>query len=177
MDICIVPEIIVIHWTGSPTLNSALSEFHNDKVSNARPILRKAGEVNVSAQFVIDKVGRIYQLMPATFMARHTIGLNGVAIGIENVGDAGKYPLTPDQLDANAWLVTHLKSTYPTIHYLIGHNEYLKFRGTPLWREQDPKYIDTKPDPGREFMDSLRTKSWWPSAGRNIRRLWRSGKP
>jgi len=158
-DICIVPEIIVVHWTGSPTLNSALREFHADKVSETRRKLMQAGEVNVSAHFMVDTDGSIYQLMPVMFMARHTIGLNPVAIGIENVGVGGDdHPLTPDQLQANEWLVRYLKSTYPGIHYLIGHNEYLRFRGTPLWREKDPKYFDRKPDPGPQFMGSLRAK-------------------
>ena len=158
VDICIVPEMIVIHWTGSPSLNSALHEFHADEVSESRRELVRAGAVNVSAQFMVDRDGSIYQLMPAKFMARHTIGLNPVAIGIENVGDGGNHPLTADQLQANVWLVKYLKATYPGIHYLIGHNEYLRFRGTPLWREKDPKYFDRKPDPGSEFINSLRAK-------------------
>ena len=38
-------------------------------------------------------------------MARHCIGLNHVAIGIENVGDGEKLPLTPAQVQADAALV------------------------------------------------------------------------
>ena len=38
------------------------------------------------AQFVIDRDGTIYQLVPLTTICRHTVGLNWTAIGIEHVG-------------------------------------------------------------------------------------------
>jgi len=43
--------------------------------------------------------------MPETWMARHAIGFNHVAIGIENVGDGARWPLTDAQADADAALV------------------------------------------------------------------------
>ena len=49
----------------------------------------------------MDRDGAVYRLMPETWMARHTIGLNRVAIGIENVGGP-RWPLTPEQLRADA---------------------------------------------------------------------------
>lgn len=147
--ICIEPLMIIIHWTASPSLESALQEFYPAMVSPSRRQLRGAGKVNVSAHFLVDKDGTIYQLMPVTWMARHAIGLNPLSIGIENVG-GGKQPLTQQQLSSDAWLITHLKSELDGIHYLIGHNEYLRFRGTPLWRERDISYFDFKPDPGEQ---------------------------
>jgi N-acetyl-anhydromuramyl-L-alanine amidase AmpD len=149
--------MIIIHWTASPSLGSALQEFYPATVSLSRRQLREAGKVNVSAHFLVDKDGTVYQLMPVTWMARHAIGLNPLAIGIENVG-GGKQPLTQQQLSSDAWLITHLKSEFEGIHYLIGHNEYLRFRGTPLWRERDNSYFDFKPDPGEPFMQGLRSK-------------------
>jgi N-acetylmuramoyl-L-alanine amidase len=156
-DICIDPLMIVVHWTASPSLASALGEFDAATVSPSRQKLRDAGGVNVSSQFLVDKDGRIYQLMPVNWMARHTIGLNPIAVGIENVG-GGKLPLTHEQLAADAWLISYLKAEFKTIHYLIGHNEYLRFRGTPLWRERDNNYFDVKLDPGKQFMVALRSK-------------------
>ncbi len=155
--ICIEPLMIIIHWTASRSVESALQEFYPATVSPSRQQLRSAGKVNVSAHFLVDKDGSIYQLMPVTWMARHTIGLNPLSIGIENVG-GGKQSLTKQQLGSDAWLIAHLKSEFESIHYLIGHNEYLRFRGTPLWRERDNSYFDSKPDPGEQFMQALRSK-------------------
>jgi len=115
--ICIEPLMIIIHWTASPSLESALQEFYPETISRSRRQLSAAGKVNVSAHFLVDKDGAIYQLMPVTWMARHAIGLNPLSIGIENVG-SGKQPLTKQQLGSNAWLVTHLKSEFESIHYL-----------------------------------------------------------
>jgi N-acetylmuramoyl-L-alanine amidase len=70
--------------------------------------------------------------MPETWMARHCIGLNRVAIGIENVGDGAKYPLTDRQVEANASLVRYLAGKY-SIAYLLGHNEYRRMEKTPLF--------------------------------------------
>ncbi len=55
-------------------------------------------------------------------MARHVIGLNHYAIGIENVGGVeGALELTEAQVQSNAYLVRYLKNKYPTIQYLIEH--------------------------------------------------------
>ena len=126
----IAPKMIVMHWTDSATLSSVLSAFQPEKLPLWRFDIRRAGAVNVSSQFVVDRDGTVYRLMPETWMARHTIGLNRVAIGVENVGGP-RWPLTPEQLNADAELVRYLVAKYPSIHYLIGHSEYLRFRGTP----------------------------------------------
>jgi hypothetical protein len=39
---------------------------------------------------------------------------------------------------------------------MIGHSEYIQFRNTPLWKENDPKYITYKSDPGKKFMEEVR---------------------
>jgi len=86
-------------------------------------------------------------------MARHVIGLNHYAIGIENVGGIdSKDDLTEAQTKANAFLVCYLKKKYPEIKYVIGHNEYLNFKNTPLWLEKDPNYQTDKDDPGPDFL-------------------------
>lgn len=63
---------------------------------------------------MVDRDGSIYQLMPEKWMARHVIGLNHYAIGIENVGGInGKDDLTDAQARANAFLVCYLKGNIP----------------------------------------------------------------
>jgi N-acetylmuramoyl-L-alanine amidase len=155
-DINIKPRVIVAHWTNTKTLAATLAMFKPELLSGSRTDIQRGGKLNVSAQFVVDRDGTIYQLMPETLMARHTIGLNRVAIGIENVGGGAGFPLNKVQAQADATLVRYLVQKHPTIRYLIGHLEYLRFRGTPLWRERDPTYYTIKSDPGRAFMAQLR---------------------
>jgi N-acetyl-anhydromuramyl-L-alanine amidase AmpD len=93
--------------------------------------------------------------MPETTMARHTIGLNHCAIGIENVGGGKDLPLTKAQLKSNIYLVEYLASKYD-IEYVIGHQEYTQFEGHPLWLEVDDGYRTTKTDPGMDFMEKVR---------------------
>jgi len=156
-DILIDPQVIVVHWTAIPTFEATFATFDPDTLPAARAGISRGGRVNVSSQFSVDRDGTIYQLMPDNWMARHTIGLNRIAIGIENVG-SNKLPLTDAQLDADEWLVRHLKAKYPGIKYLIGHHEYLEFRGTPLWAEKDSSYHTSKIDPGDEYMARLRKR-------------------
>jgi N-acetyl-anhydromuramyl-L-alanine amidase AmpD len=94
--------------------------------------------------------------MPDTLFARHVIGLNYCAIGVENVGSE-KHPLTRAQLIANEQLIRYLKGKYP-IEYVIGHYEYTQFAGTPLWKEKDANYRTRKIDPGKDFMKGIRER-------------------
>jgi beta-N-acetylhexosaminidase len=155
-SITIQPQIIVLHWTCSKNLESPYNTFYLAKLKG-RPELAKGGALNVSAHFLVDRDGTIYQLMPDNWMARHTIGLNNIAIGIENVGGVdNREDLTQKQVEANVSLIKHLKAKYPKIKYLIGHYEYGKFRNTKFWQEKDPAYFTTKTDPGKRFMHQVR---------------------
>lgn len=154
-DINIVPKIIVIHHTASDSLKESFDRFYPEILLSDRTDIQNAGNVNVSAQFLVDFDGTIYSLMPETFMARHIIGLNLSSIGIENVG-GDKKSLTPEQLKANIELVKYLKDKYKTIEYLIGHYEYRKFEKHPLFLEKDANYRTVKHDPEQSFMEKLR---------------------
>ncbi|AVR44080.1 N-acetylmuramoyl-L-alanine amidase [Christiangramia fulva] len=154
-NIKIDPKIIVLHWTAIPTLQGSFNAFNYDTLPAARKDIAKASRLNVSIQFLVDRDGTIYRLMPEDFMARHVIGLNYNAIGIENVGGTPETPLTNDQLKANIWLVNYLNRKY-NIEYLIGHYEYTKFEGSDLWKELNDNYRTEKTDPGEEFMRKVR---------------------
>ena len=151
----IVPKMVVLHWTVIPTLAKSFEAFDNPKLPNWRPEIAAASALNVSSQFLVDRDGTIYRLMPETTMARHVIGLNYCAIGVENVGGTEDAPLTKAQLKANIWLVKYLKSKYE-IEYVIGHYEYTDFVNSPLWKEKDDSYRTEKTDPGRDFMAKVR---------------------
>jgi N-acetylmuramoyl-L-alanine amidase len=155
-DITITPRVIIAHWTGGSSAKGTISTFSATRIESGRKSTADAGELNVSSQFVVDRDGTIYRLMPEDWMARHCIGLNRAAIGIENVGGIEGYPLTEAQVKANAALVRYLKAKYPEITHLIGHLEYRAFEGHPYFEERDPKYRNQKPDPGPEFMKKLR---------------------
>ncbi len=157
-DITITPRLIVLHWTAIDDFDKSFAAFNPERLSASRSELRSAGDVNVASHFLVDRDGSIYRLMPENWMARHCIGLNYEAIGIENVGGQnGLDNLTTQQVSANVKLVRYLVQKFPTIKYLIGHHEYLEFVGHPLWRERDLNYRTEKIDPGDRFMTAVRS--------------------
>jgi N-acetylmuramoyl-L-alanine amidase len=156
-DLAIEPRVIVLHYTTGNSATGTLGYFDNLKIEASRPDLAKAGLVNVSAHYVVDRDGTIYRAQPETRFARHCIGLNHIAIGIENVGDEKAYPLTEAQVIANANLVRDLAARFPITH-LLGHHEVMKFRDHPYYVERDRGYRNTKPDPGPRFMRLVRER-------------------
>jgi|TARA_B110000046_G_scaffold177275_1_gene203853 N-acetylmuramoyl-L-alanine amidase len=153
----ISPRMVVVHWTAIPTMEATFNTFNPSTLPNARAEIQSAGALNVSSQFLVDIDGTIYRLMPETTMARHVIGLNHCAIGIENVGPGQDGKLTEAQLEANVILITYLQKKYP-IEFVIGHYEYQDFVDHPLWLEKDAGYRTEKIDPGVEFMEDLRRR-------------------
>lgn len=151
----IIPKMVVVHWTETPTLE-ATWDFFNSPFLNARPDILAASALNVSAHFLVDRDGTIFRLLPDTVFARHTIGLNYMAIGIENIGGSDA-PLTKAQLKANEELIRFLYRRHG-IEWVIGHHEYYSFRDSELWMETDPDYLTYKIDPGDRFMRKLRNR-------------------
>jgi N-acetyl-anhydromuramyl-L-alanine amidase AmpD len=156
-DLTIEPKVIVLHYTAGGSGKSTREYMDNVEIEASRPELRKAGAVNVSSHFVIERDGTIYRIQPETRFARHCIGLNHIAIGIENVGDDKKWPLTGAQVEANVALVRDLAARFPITH-LLGHFEAMKFKKHAYYRELDPSYGNDKPDPGAAFMKKVRDK-------------------
>lgn len=151
----ITPKMVVLHWTAIPSLKKSFEAFNRSTLPNWRPDLENVSGLNVSSHFLVDQDGTIYRLMPETLMARHTIGLNHCAIGIENVGGTEGMPLTTAQLRSNIYLVNYLASKYD-IDYVIGHQEYTLFENHPLWLEVDDGYRTEKTDPGMDFVEKVR---------------------
>lgn len=151
----IIPRMIVLHWTEIPTLQKSFEAFYNVKLPNWRSEIKSSSSLNVSSQFLVDQDGVIYRLMDETTMARHVIGLNHCAIGIENVGGTEQTPLTKAQITANIRLVKYLAKKYD-IDYLIGHYEYTNFVGHELWLEKDEAYRTKKVDPDTDFLNAVK---------------------
>lgn len=150
----IIPKIIVLHYTAGGTLNSNFNYFNNTRIENSRQFNKKQSTLNVSSHYLIDRDGTILNIVPDTIFARHTIGLNYCAIGIENIGSKTQ-PLTEKQVLANAYLIRKLSKDFD-IQYLIGHSEYGSFKNSDLWKELNPNYFTHKSDPGDEFMIEVR---------------------
>lgn len=156
-DITIKPQAIVLHFTAINSFISTWNYFNRTRIEAERPELLRESELNVSAQFLVDRDGTIYRLMPENWMARHCIGLNHVAIGVENVGDEKDFPLTDAQVDADAALVRYLAAKFPIV-YLLGHHEYRRMEKTSLFYEAIPGYRTGKSDPGEDFMRHVRAR-------------------
>ena len=152
----IVPRMIVLHWTAIATLEQSFDAMNPTILPGARKGIASASSLNVAAQFLVDRDGMIFRQLPETAFARHVIGLNYCAIGVENVGGSNAL-LTEEQLDANEALIRYLKKKY-NIEYVIGHHEYQSFIGHPLFKETDPNYLTVKSDPGDEFMIKIRER-------------------
>lgn len=152
----IKPKMIIIHSTASHTLKPTIDTFMPD-VLVGRNDAKKGGSVNLGSHFVVDRDGSIYSIIPLNIMARHTIGFNYTAIGIENVG----YPndLTYQQLMANVRLIKYLEKMFASIEYVIGHHEFNKkyLEHYYLAKQVDNSYrLLNKIDPGESFMYNLR---------------------
>jgi N-acetylmuramoyl-L-alanine amidase len=155
-DLTITPRAIVLHYTAGGSATATRAYFDHTRIEASRKQIAAAGAVNVSSHFLVDRDGTIYRLQPETRFARHCIGLNHIAIGIENVGDEAKFPLTDAQVTADAALVRDLARRFSITH-LLGHHEVMQFREHPYYVERDPTYKNDKGDPGARFMTRVRT--------------------
>jgi len=152
----IAPVMIVLHATESATLSSAFNTFDPPRMpAGERPELARASALNVSAHFLVDRDGTVVRLLPETTFARHTVGLNYLAIGVENIGGTSKAPLNDAQVHADVELIRYLAARFP-IRHVLGHHEYLAYRKTNLWKETSTTYYTIKSDPGPEFMKKVR---------------------
>lgn len=168
----IAPKMIIILANGFTSVDDAWAFYNNEALDDssgfAEEKIRLGGQLNVSVHFLVDTDGTVYQILDEDLMARHTIGLNHTAIAIANLGgtlnaEGTGYVLSPTeaQLEANEFLVKYLKAKSDFISYLIGHHEYLKFKETPLWKENIAgydKFATERSDPGDEFMRLLRER-------------------
>ena len=129
----ISPRLIVIHYTGTNSDESALNW------------LTQKGS-GVSAHLLISKAGQVWQLAPFNRRAWHagrsyyshysgkdftTTDVNSHSIGIELTGTGDHFPNA--QINALVDIVTALKMAYPIID-IVGHD----FVAVPAGRKVDP---------------------------------------
>ncbi|MGH3994221.1 MAG: DUF2817 domain-containing protein, partial [Pseudonocardiaceae bacterium] len=124
------PRVIVQHYTASNSFRSAYETFARDV-----PDVELHELPGICAHYVIDRDGTIHQLVPATVMCRHTVGLNYTAIGIEHVGTSDGQVLGNRRQLRSSLLLTRMLQGRHRIRTrdVIGHNENLS---SPYHRER-----------------------------------------
>jgi beta-N-acetylhexosaminidase len=146
------PHVIVIHYTEAG-YSSTFSTFANDVPDSELHELPAT-----SAHFVIATDGTIHQLVSVGTMARHTVGLNWTAFGIEHVGFSDGQVLSDRrQMTASLKLVHWLQCRFGiATRNVIGHNESLS---SPYHREDVPSLrTQTHNDFDRHDMDIYRAR-------------------
>jgi N-acetylmuramoyl-L-alanine amidase len=125
------PHVIVIHYTAA-SYSSTINTFANDVPDSELHQLPAT-----SAHFVIDTNGTIHQLVSVGTIARHTVGLNWTALGIEHVGYSDAQVLgNRRQMSSSLHLVHWLRCRFHIqIRNVIGHNESLS---SPYHHEEVP---------------------------------------
>jgi N-acetyl-anhydromuramyl-L-alanine amidase AmpD len=128
------PKVIVEHYTETTTALQAFNTFAPDVPDSEFHELP-----NTCAHFLVERDGRIDQLVPLSLRCRHTVGLNWTAIGIENVGLSDQAILGDRaQLAASLRLTRWLRCRYAiALSNVIGHNESLSSR---YYRERVPSF-------------------------------------
>jgi beta-N-acetylhexosaminidase len=144
------PRVIVEHFTQTTDFASAFDTFRSNQ-----PDVEFHELPGVCAHFLIDRDGRIYNLVPVNVMCRHTVGLNDRAIGVENVAmsDSGVMG-NHRQLTASVQLARWLRCRFNIeLRDVIGHNESLSSRWhherVPAFKQQT--HDDMNPATMRRF--------------------------
>ena len=145
-------DMIVIHATELPDMAEA--RFYGERVLYG-------DQTGASGHYYIDRDGTIIQYVPDNRIANHTSGWNSRTLGIELI-NLGRFPnwyhtdyqkmqepYPPDQINALIVLVNELKSRYPSIKFVNGHEE-LDTRLVPS--DNNPEIlVSRKMDPGAYF--------------------------
>jgi N-acetylmuramoyl-L-alanine amidase len=116
------PKVIVEHYTETASAQEAFNTFAPDVPDSEFHELP-----NTCAHFLVERSGRIDQLVALSLRCRHTTGLNWTAIGIENVGFSDQEILDDArQISASLRLTRWLRCRYGIgLKNVIGHNESL----------------------------------------------------
>ena len=124
------PKVIVEHVSVTTTWRAVFDTFAPDVPDSELHELP-----GTCAHFVVDRAGRIHQLVSLRYMCRHTVGLNYTAIGIEHVGMSDADVLgDARQMRASLRLTRWLQAKFAiATKNVIGHNESLS---SPYHRER-----------------------------------------
>jgi N-acetyl-anhydromuramyl-L-alanine amidase AmpD len=124
------PKVIVEHVSVTTTFRAVFNTFAPD-----RPDVELHELPGLCSHFVVDRGGRVHQLVSLRYMCRHTVGLNYTAIGIEHVGMSDAQVLgDARQMRASLRLTRWLQAKFGIkTRNVIGHAESLS---SPYHRER-----------------------------------------
>ncbi len=136
-----VPYIILLHYTGMPTLEEAKERLTDPKSK-------------VSAHYLVGDIGMVYDLVPENKRAWHAgvaywkreSDINSVSIGIEivNPGHEFGYRAFPDeQMYAVSCLCQEIQSRHE-IRYVLGHSDVAPERKTDPGELFNWEYLSRK---------------------------------
>jgi N-acetylmuramoyl-L-alanine amidase CwlA len=156
-------DAIVLHYTTSRNVDGSISWFKNPASQ-------------VSAHYIVDRDGKIYQLVNDTNKAWHCYGFNTTSIGIEHVAQQGDR-LTTAQEKASIQLIQWLCSEYKiSKDRIFGHNwNPSKPGGTScpgsLWHtpEELREWVDKHISSDNEAETSSFTENIHPAASEAVR--------
>jgi N-acetyl-anhydromuramyl-L-alanine amidase AmpD len=128
------PKVIVEHYTETGGAQEAFNTFASDEPDSEFHELP-----NTCAHFLVERSGRVEELVALSLRCRHTTGLNWTAIGIEHVGFSDRAILDdPAQIEASLRLTRWLRCHYAiAIKNVIGHNESLS---SPYHHDRVPAF-------------------------------------
>ena len=151
----ITPRMVILHGTPETRIDDLRARFGPPELSAERGDLRWASSLNIATHYAVDRDGTVYRFLPDDRYARHAVGFNHLAIGIEHLGDGPQHPLTPAQVAATVTLVRQLDTAH-AIDWLQGHHELVPGDGHPMFVEMDADYRTLALDPGDDFVRSVR---------------------
>lgn len=141
-------DTVVVHYTSG--INVAPSNWADPQLS-----LNILKRYHVSAHYLVDRAGTIYQLVNERNVAWHAGGsimpspdnrrnVNSFSIGIETIATA-RSGFTDAQYRSLAYLIKGIQRRYP-IRHLVGHDDIAGTRATRMGLRKD-----LKEDPGSQF--------------------------
>jgi len=124
------PKVIVEHVSVTSSYRATWNTFAPDV-----PDAELHELPGTCAHFVVDRAGKIHQLVSLRYMCRHTVGLNYTSIGIEHVGMSDAQVLgDAKQMRASLRLTRWLQAKFGiATKNVIGHAESLS---SPYHRER-----------------------------------------
>jgi hypothetical protein len=166
-------DTIIIHTTQSSTARSTIEWFQNNCQHGPE---KNPSCKGVSAHYLIDQDGKVYQMVKEKDYAQHAGKMNTRSIGIEHVGWVNQPGWATDAMyQASAALVSYLADKYnipKDRSHIIGHNEVLGTTHSdpgPYWDWNYFMQLVLASSPGLEnYLTSYLSQGWnfiWSTVG------------
>ena len=133
------PEMIILHHTVTPTVQSAINGLMGR---------------GLSYHYIIDKNGKVFEMVDPHQVAEHALGYNRDTIGISFVGGGKFGPANELQIKASIRLIQELKREFRNLDTITGHKHVARNgKSDPMWICDKPERNDWKCD--AKYMDRM----------------------